>query len=616
MAGSLVHWLWTSASTSRVTAGIPDGQGEQTLISLARRFAQDAILSSSGWRAVCAADGGEHSLAEASAEAVAFFTLAGYCFCRWLDRGDQSDGLNVLLASDTRPTCATLRSAAARGAGAAGARVRDAGEIGTPPLLSWSRTAHATGFIMITASHNPPGWNGLKFGLADGRVLGLRQSTELREELWELLESEASLTGLEAEAHLSLDAPRSTELEQNASEAISAYREDILAIGGSRERSEVPVLGELNGSARIQADTAILPLLTSECSFLNSVPGTFAHGMVPEGPNLEPARLALDQAGAATRRAKAGLRLAYVPDCDGDRGTLLLSSADGPARALGAQETFALAVAVGLDRELDRPLARNASADSGPAEPRLAVVANGATSLRVDEICETRGVPLFRCETGEANVVARADELEAEGYRVPVRGEGSNGGSIISPLGVRDPLALLALLLSADGGDGTGIMATLAGMPGWSGSSAYDDAALLRLKLLPDGLAQSVVNRCSDSSSWPGITEGPRQERERVLKLWWSCLSGTRELPMVTHDPENSGAGLRIVAVGEDDRRVAGLWMRPSRTEPVFRLMAEVARRPDESPEEGELRMHQLLRWFRAEVIAAVDELDRGAITP
>jgi phosphomannomutase len=162
---------------------------------------------------------------------------------------------------------------------------------------------------------------------------------------------------------------------------------------------------------------------------------------------------------------------------------------------------------------------------------------------------------------------------------------------------------------------GTGIMATLASLPAWSGSSAYDDAALLRLKRIPDDLAQSVMERCSDPALWAGISEGPWGE-QRNLKLWWACLSGTRELPMVTHDPENPGAGLRIVAAGEGNHRAAGLLMRPSRTEPVFRLMAEVARRPEESPEAGDVRMHELLRRFRAQVIAAVKELDPGAIAP
>lgn len=612
MENNSARSLLTSAFTSEVTGDSRRGAPDQ-ITTQARGFAQRAVLSASGWRGVCAADGDPASLALVSAEALAFFQLAGRCFAEFLlqsassaTRGSGSNSdpdeantrLWIALASDTRPTSAALREAVAAGLADWGVEVRDAGDIGTPALLSWSRQDGARGFVMVTASHNPPGWNGLKFGLGDGRVLSPDASGELLAVLRSALEPGSIASGRRADRAQSAPSGRDRDSEsavEHRERALSAYARDIRAIGDAKAVSGVPVLAELNGSARIHADTRILPELTARCAFLNTLPGVFAHGIVPEGKNLDDARAAL-----SGFHPDAGLRLAYVPDCDGDRGNLVVALGNAAPRALGAQETFALAVAFGLDRAMA----------AGQIPERLAVVGNGATSLRIDQLCAQRGVRMVRCETGEANVVAAADRLEAEGLIVPVRGEGSNGGSIISPLSVRDPLALISLLLAEDAGNGETVARKLAAMPAWQTSSAYDEEALLRLPRLPGGLADSVVERCT-RTTWASA-----KLDLKPASLRWSCLSGVREIPGYASDPGNPGAGLRIVAHNEVGAPLAALWMRPSRTEPVFRLMAEVLPLEGETEAGAEARMRALLSWFREQVLSAVHELDPKAAAP
>jgi phosphomannomutase len=67
--------------------------------------------------------------------------------------------------------------------------------------------------------------------------------------------------------------------------------------------------------------------------------------------------------------------------------------------------------------------------------------------MRIDRICEELGVEVFRSEVGEANVVELANMKRAQGYLVPILGEGSNGGNITHPAKVRDPMNTLMSLI-------------------------------------------------------------------------------------------------------------------------------------------------------------------------
>lgn len=75
------------------------------------------------------------------------------------------DGTAFVLGRDGRETGIGLAAAVEAGLASAGARVLRAGQVPTPALAYASRGRHG---IMVTASHNPPGDNGLKL-FADGR---------------------------------------------------------------------------------------------------------------------------------------------------------------------------------------------------------------------------------------------------------------------------------------------------------------------------------------------------------------------------------------------------------------------------------------------------------------
>ncbi len=81
-------------------------------------------------------------------------------------------GGTVAIASDTRVSGDMIKSAVSAGLMAMGCRVLDLGVIPTPAIQYFVKTHnHVSGGVMITASHNPPEFNGIKCIAPDGTEL-------------------------------------------------------------------------------------------------------------------------------------------------------------------------------------------------------------------------------------------------------------------------------------------------------------------------------------------------------------------------------------------------------------------------------------------------------------
>ncbi|MFA6680265.1 MAG: phosphoglucosamine mutase, partial [Candidatus Methanomethylophilaceae archaeon] len=75
----------------------------------------------------------------------------------------------VVIATDTRVSAEMIRSAVSAGLMAVGCKVLDLGVIPTPALQYFVKTHdYVSGGVMITASHNPPQFNGIKCIASDG----------------------------------------------------------------------------------------------------------------------------------------------------------------------------------------------------------------------------------------------------------------------------------------------------------------------------------------------------------------------------------------------------------------------------------------------------------------
>ena len=95
--------------------------------------------------------------------------------------GSQLNGGRILVARDSRPSGDMLKSAVFAGLQSVGCTVEDIGICPTPTVGIAVRNLKAAGAIMITASHNPAPWNGLKlFGPADAPVAMVRGRHRVR----------------------------------------------------------------------------------------------------------------------------------------------------------------------------------------------------------------------------------------------------------------------------------------------------------------------------------------------------------------------------------------------------------------------------------------------------
>jgi phosphoglucosamine mutase len=89
----------------------------------------------------------------------------------------------VIIARDPRTTGPLFARALASGLFSVGCEVWDAGMVSTPTLAHAARNFHCA--VMITASHNPPEYNGLKFINSDGSGFGISQMEEIENILFE-----------------------------------------------------------------------------------------------------------------------------------------------------------------------------------------------------------------------------------------------------------------------------------------------------------------------------------------------------------------------------------------------------------------------------------------------
>ena len=79
--------------------------------------------------------------------------------------GAELEGADCVVGGDARPSTPALKDAVCRGLAAAGAHALDLGAVPTPVAYWAHRHLRSRGAVIVTASHNPPEYNGIKFML-------------------------------------------------------------------------------------------------------------------------------------------------------------------------------------------------------------------------------------------------------------------------------------------------------------------------------------------------------------------------------------------------------------------------------------------------------------------
>lgn len=540
-------------------------------------FVDSMILSVSGWRALFG--GAPQSLAEeVPSEGLIVARLAARLYAESLATTTRRPA--IALGRDTRPTGAALLVAACAGLTDGGAEVRLLDIVAGPELMAWvASDAALDGFFYISASHNPPGFNGFKLGSREGGVLPGDAATALIARFRvAIADGDTPRDGGDASALPVHDRARWRQ------QAAVAYRTLLLRLGAGTQEGDarsaalrerladrpIGVVAELNGSARtLSIDRALLDELGVASAFYNDTPGHFAHQILPEDKGLaDAARILNDH-----YHIDETFALAYVPDNDGDRGNLVFA-AEGAPRVLSAQEVFALAATIEL-----------AAAARYRPDGQVHLVVNGPTSGRIDAIAARFGATVHRVEVGEANVVERATALLRDGAFVAVAGEGSNGGIIMPPHRVRDPLATVLAMVRchADalwsewnertGSDARSLVELVDALPAWC-SLATDDA---RARLPVPELPHSTIKARWEAAIVPALAS-----LEREISAAWGALTyrfanyeGTRVRHGAGNRTGDERGGLALIGRSAAGSDVLRLWMRGSGTEPLFRILVD-----------------------------------------
>ena len=323
----------------------------------------------------------------------------------------------IVIGRDGR-THGPLFAAALRDFFVAGGRdVIDCGIAATPTVGIVVREERAAGGIQISASHNPPQYNGLKLFSAAGRVLPAADGARV-------------LAGFHAlpDRVEAAGAVRGSVRDVDGGPAhvrLVAATVDVEAIRRRRPR----VWLDAGHGAGSRGARLLFEHLGCEFTIAGGEPdGLFEHPPEPTAENLAAMLPQIRQ-----RHADVG----FFQDPDADR--LAIATADG--RYIGEEATLALCVEAVLAKT------------PGP------IVVNCSTSGMAAAIAARHGVPCHVAAVGEANVV---DAMLA--CKAVVGGEG-NGG-VIEPrvVLVRDSLVAMALVLERLATGGT-IDAMAHGLP-------------------------------------------------------------------------------------------------------------------------------------------------------
>lgn len=598
-------------------------------VSERKELVSRMVLSASGWR-LCfgkTPDDEGTSIAPVQRDLVA---TAATVFIDFLTAITSSSTAITAIGCDTRPTGAALSDTVLRVFLSRNVPVRWLGVVASPEIMAYTKTCREVqAFFYLSASHNPPGYNGFKFGLGDGAVLPGTQATPLAEAFLRTLEdqrrTEDTLRGI-ADLPPKLITAVLEESSRWKSAASRAYHAFTLQTGSgitdadtldrtftaplriALNRRPLGVIGELNGSARSTSiDRFLLPSLGLRTAFFNDRPGEIRHQILPEGAGLD------DAAALLTRyhRDDPAFQCAYVTDNDGDRGNLVFVDPQGEPLILEAQQVFALAVMAQLAWCKHR----------GIETKGMCVVVNGPTSSRVDEIARHFGVEVHRAEVGEANVVALAQDLQRSGRTVPILGEGSNGGIIVPPSTVRDPMStIIALTLfhafeldrytpdfteeNQTPPEADLLADAVSKLPPYTTIETDDPLAKMQVGDTPHGAIKAAYERLLPDRVPVAISILKDAFPVKHQRIW--NYEGTR----ATEGPGNRSGketgGLRLVFEDEQGHAGASVWMRGSGTEPVFRVLAEC--RGTNRP-----LVEKLIRWHRDALTEATHLAAAGA---
>lgn len=310
----------------------------------------------------------------------------------------------IFIGRDSRPTGDELLEAFTEQLIRLGRDVIVCGIVPTPTVQFMVERSEAAGGVIITASHNPIEWNGLKFVRADGTFF----HSDDCEALFKFVDENTIISNSEK--------PGMRFPDQNSilKHSIKTIELSCIDLNSIRNRKFKVVIDAVNG-----AGSEALPMVLDHlgCEVIKIYcdgNGKFDRGTEPLPENLVDLKNAV---------IKNNADVGFAVDPDADR----LAIVNEKGETLGEEYTLVLAIEGYIKNK----------------KSKETFVTNLSTSLALEKMAEQYECKVIRSAVGEINVVQKMLEIDAY-----VGGEG-NGGVILreAHLG-RDSLVGAAMVLN------------------------------------------------------------------------------------------------------------------------------------------------------------------------
>ena len=310
----------------------------------------------------------------------------------------------IFLGRDTRPSGENLLEVFSQELVRLGRDVIDCGVVPTPTVQFMVERSEAAGGVVITASHNPIEWNGLKFVRSDGTFF----YPDDCESLFSLVDNDSPIEDAEKSGMVF---PDQNSILKHSIKVIELSCIDSKSI---RDSNFKVVIDAVNG-----AGSDALPLLLEHlgCEVVKIL--CEGNGHFERGTEPLPANLDLLSKTVLEHNADVG----FAVDPDADR----LAVVNENGIPLGEEYTLVLAAEGYIQTK----------------KTKQTFVTNLSTSLALEKMAENHGCSVERSAVGEINVVQKMLEVGAD-----FGGEG-NGGVILKEAHLgRDSLVGVAMILN------------------------------------------------------------------------------------------------------------------------------------------------------------------------
>lgn len=367
----------------------------------------------------------------------------------------------VLLGQDGRVSSPALANAAVSGLMSSGLDVAEAGLVPTPALQYAVKTMGFKGGVMVTASHNPPQYNGLKVAGSDGVEIPRLDEQRIEKIFYDRTQTKADWKSI------GVARPEPSVVKNYIAGILSSVNSKVIS-----DRKLTVVIDAGNGAQSVAAPFLVEALGCKVITLNTIVDGTFP------GRGPEPTPDTLRDLSITVKSIGADLGVAY--DGDGDRSMFC----DEEGRILWGDQSGCMIADYLLDKH-----------------PEGTVVTSVGSTQAIEIVAKKHKAKVYRTMVGSVEVSRTL--LERKG----LFGFEENGGCMYTPhIPVRDGAMTTALMLECLASKGM----------------AFSRALAFAVPRFYQAKTKAEVDRKKIDSVMRAVERQAKGEVERIdgIKLW------------------------------------------------------------------------------------------------